>query len=84
MPVTDPITGDFKSFTPEEKDAIKKKAAELVASGMAPGKAAQEAVSSLGLLPAVKKAVAPNAAGSLTQESRFSQMLFGPMRPASL
>lgn len=73
MPITDPITGDFKSFTPEEKESIKKKAAELVASGMAPGKAAQEAVSSLGLLPAVKKAVTPNASGSLTQESRLAR-----------
>lgn len=73
MPVVDPITGDFKSFTPEEKDAIKKKAAELVATGVPAGTAAQEAVKSLGFLPAVTKAVAPNAAGSLTQESRLAR-----------
>lgn len=73
MPITDPITGDFKSFTPEEKESIKKKAAELVASGMAPGKAAQEAVSSLGLLPAVQKATSSSQSGSLTQESRLAR-----------
>lgn len=73
MPITDPITGDFKSFTPEEKDAIKKKAAELVASGMAPGKAAQEAAKSLPFFSAVAKSVSPSASGSLTGEARIAR-----------